>query len=446
MRDLILAMIIIPGGLIALRHPFVGAMLWTWISIMNPHRMAWGFAYDAKFGMFVALCTLIGVLMTKEKRNPLIGTPMIWMVILVVWMCITTVFAYSTAESVSQLEKVLKIDLMVLVTLMLVRTKREMYVYAWVLAFSLAFYGIKGGIFTLMSGGAHRVWGPSGSYIEENNALALALIVTIPLLRFLQMSLQQAWQRHAMTAAMVLCGISALGSHSRGALLAISAMLLIFWWRGKNKFGTGFVIILAAGLMLPFMPEEWWNRMATIQTYEEDQSAMGRINAWWMAWNLANDRFFGGGFAIYDGFIFSLYAPDPTFVVSAHSIYFTMLGEHGFVGLFIYLALWIATWRSAGWLRKNAGKDPESVWAVQLGGMAQVSLLGFAVGGAFLSLAYFDLPYNLAALVVAVRYWVQTRGWEREPIFEPNAKILGIPLFFGDKIVGPSKSVSGQPT
>ena len=68
--------------------------------------------------------------------------------------------------------------------------------------------------------------------------------------------------------------------------------------------------------------------------------------------------------------------------------------------------------------------------------MAQVSLAGFAVGGAFLSLAYFDYPYNLMALVVAARYWVENKGWERETEPEPLKKLFGIPLFFGDRLNG----------
>jgi probable O-glycosylation ligase (exosortase A-associated) len=173
--------------------------------------------------------------------------------------------------------------------------------------------------------------------------------------------------------------------------------------------------------------------MQSIQN-PEDQSAQGRINAWIMAYNIAKDNFFGGGFSIYNPFVYSMYAPDPSYVVSAHSIYFHMLGEHGFVGLFIYLMLWGSTWMSAGWLRKNARMDPDTEWCAQLGAMIQVSLVGFAVGGAFLSLAYFDLPYNLMALTIAVRFWVQSGAWKAEPAFEPNGRLLGVPLFFGDRL------------
>jgi len=436
MRDLALLMIIAPGCVIALRYPFVGAMLWTWVSIMNPHRLAWGFMYSAPVAMYIGLCTLVGLLLTKERRSPLIGAPTVWFVILIGWMCLTTAFAFNPQGSLTMLEKVLKIDLMVLVTLMLIRTKREIMVFAWILAISIAFYGTKGGIFTLMSGGGSRVYGPQDSYISENNALAVATIVVLPLLRFLQTTLARTWQKLAMTAAMVLCGVSILGSHSRGAMLAISAMLAVLWWRGKNKFVSGLVIVVVGSAALNFMPPEWWARMDTINTYE-DQSAMGRLNAWTMAFNIAKDNVFGGGFSIYNQAIYNRYAPDPTFVVSAHSIYFHMLGEHGFIGLFIYLCMWISTWMSAGWLRKHGRKQPETEWCAQLGGMIQVSLAGFAVGGAFLSLAYFDLPYNILALTVAVRLWVQHRAWEHEPKFEPKWRILGFPLFFGDRLSPP---------
>ena len=82
MRDLLLLLIVVPGGLLALRHPFVGAMMWTWISIMNPHRLAWSFMYDAPVALFIAVCTLVGLLSSQEKRSPFISPPVTWLVLL----------------------------------------------------------------------------------------------------------------------------------------------------------------------------------------------------------------------------------------------------------------------------------------------------------------------------------------------------------------------------
>ena len=91
------------------------------------------------------------------------------------------------------------------------------------------------------------------------------------------------------------------------------------------------------------------------------------------------------------------------------------MGEHGFIGLFLFILLWWLVWLSASGLRKlGKDKNPETKWASDLGAMCQVSMTGYAVGGAFLSLAYFDLPYNILVLVVLTKRWVDRKAWQEE--------------------------------
>ena len=120
--------------------------------------------------------------------------------------------------------------------------------------------------------------------------------------------------------------------------------------------------------------------------------------------------------------MFDRYAPVPEDVHAAHSIYFQVLGEHGFVGLSLFLLLWVLVWFGAGWLRRNGRLQPESAWTSDLGAMIQASLAGYAIGGAFLSLAYFDLPYNLMLLVVIAKRWVTEMAWEGEAAQLPVAR------------------------
>jgi probable O-glycosylation ligase (exosortase A-associated) len=164
------------------------------------------------------------------------------------------------------------------------------------------------------------------------------------------------------------------------------------------------------------MPDTWQQRMATIQNYERDSSALGRINAWVMAFNLANDRFFGGGFEVYTHSVFGRYAPAPDDVHAAHSIYFQVLGEHGWVGLLLFVLIGWFGLRTAAQLRKQALALPETLWVHHLTGMIQVSMVGYAVGGAFLSLAYFDLPYNILVMLVACRAWMAEERWHNESV------------------------------
>lgn len=415
MRDIAIFLPIALGSLVALRSPWVGILVWTWISIMNPHRLGYALT-NVPVAAIVGACTLVGLVFTREKQQPFVGAGPIVLLIFMAWMSLAYCFSFFREASTDMLIRVLKIDFMILVALMLLRDRKHIHLLAVVLAFSLGVLGLKGGLFTIATGGSYRVWGPEGSFIEGNNEIAVGFIVTIPLIRYVQMQLSGRfkWLRHALTAAMLLTAAAALGSQSRGALLGMGAMVFFLWLRGSNKLLGGVLMVVAGVLLVTFMPSTWSDRMNTIGTYQQDSSAMGRINAWWMAYNLACDNFFGGGYEIYTLSVFQRYAPDPTDVHAAHSIYFQVLGEQGFIGLFLFLLLWWIVWRDGGWLRKHAAANPETKWASDLGAMCQVSLIGYLVGGAFLSLTYFDLPYNLMVLVTAARYWVKTRGWERE--------------------------------
>jgi putative inorganic carbon (HCO3(-)) transporter len=142
--------------------------------------------------------------------------------------------------------------------------------------------------------------------------------------------------------------------------------------------------------------------MNTIKTYEQDSSALGRINAWTMAFNIAKDRPMGAGFATAAPVIYEKYAPDPSTVLVAHSIYFQVMGEHGFIGLALYLLFWIATFLFAAQLSRKARYYPDLAWCGELAKMIRVSLIGFLVGGAFLSLAYWDVPFYLMVVLVAM--------------------------------------------
>jgi probable O-glycosylation ligase (exosortase A-associated) len=154
--------------------------------------------------------------------------------------------------------------------------------------------------------------------------------------------------------------------------------------------------------------------MHTIKEYEEDGSAMGRINAWWLAFNIANRRITGAGFEAYTPETFAAFAPNPADIHVAHSIYFSVLGEHGYIGLILFLLVWVHTLRVAGKIRTKTRNRKDLEWLFHLAGMSQVALVGYAVGGAFLSLAYFDLPYNIMVIVVVAHRWLLEKSVNSE--------------------------------
>lgn len=428
MRDILVMSLVCAGALVALRRPWIGILVWVWVSIMNPHRFTYGFAYGAPVAAIVAACVLLGLLFhARERESPFKGPPVAWLAIFMVWITISWLMGISPEADYPQWDKVMKILLMTMVGLAVLRTKLHIFAFIWATTLSMGLLAAKGGIFTIASGGNYRVWGPVGSQIQDNNEFALACVMTIPLIRFLQMQLRAGWRRHLLTAWMILCVAAALGTHSRGSFLALLAMGAVLWWRGNRKFVGGIIILLVGLSLIAFMPDHWSERMATIGEYREDESAMGRFSAWWTAWGVAKDYPFGAGFNVARHELFAEYSPIypvTGMTHAAHSIYFQVLGNHGFVGLFIFVMVWVSTWFVAGWLRKHGRRQQQTAWASDLGGMVQVSLVGYLVGGAFLSLSYFDLPYNIMCMVVMAKAWMLKKAWEHEPTEPSGARFV----------------------
>jgi len=153
--------------------------------------------------------------------------------------------------------------------------------------------------------------------------------MVIPLFYFLYTFYQNPKVRFALVVCMLLIAISVVGTQSRGCLLAGGAVVAYLWWHSRKKIPAMIALMTVVAGLLAFAPDTWYERMGTISEYEEDGSAMGRINSWWYAFNVANDNITGAGFDSYSKSSFAIYAPDPNDVHAAHSIYFGVLADHG---------------------------------------------------------------------------------------------------------------------
>jgi len=422
MRDLLVTAMIFGALPFVFKRPWIGVLLWSWLSYMNPHRLAYGFAYDFPFAMIVAIVTITALLFSKEKKEMVWTRETVLLLMFIGWMLFTTFFAMYPELAWPEWNRIWKIQLFVVLTAIMINNRRKLDWLIWVLVLSLGFYGVKGGVFTIASGGSYHVWGPTGSFIGGNNELALAVIMMIPFVWYLRLQASNRWIRHGLAASMGLMAVSAIGSQSRGALLAIVTMGLMLWLKSRHKMVTGLLMSVVIVVLAFNLPQSWYDRMNTIQTYEEDASAQGRINAWHTAFNVASDRVIGGGFNMFTASTFRRYAPEPFQVHDAHSIYFEVLGEHGFLGLALFLLMWLFVWLTASRVIRFCRKDIDKKWAADLAAMAQVSLVGYAVGGAFLGLAYFDLPYHILIIIVLTAKFVGLYGKPQELLSVESAE------------------------
>lgn len=254
--------------------------------------------------------------------------------------------------------------------------------------------------------------------IADRNDFAVAINMCIPLVVYLIQVTQHKTVKLGLWGILLLNVVSVVGTGSRGGFIGLAILAVAFWLRSRFKIPLLMLALLALPLAYQSTPEDWRERQATIATAAaEDSSFIGRLWAWKISTLLALDHpLTGGGFkAVLDRRIWDYYAPftpDFTFLATppipedsgskaAHNIYFQVLGDHGFVGLFIFLSmLALALFTNI----RNASIETvdQHDWYHKLAGLLTLSLVGYGITGANVSLAYFDLLYTVLGIIAVM--------------------------------------------
>ena len=316
-------------------------------------------------------------------RFPWCGTTILWFLFLV-WISFTTLFALDADWAWAGWDRAMKIQLFALLTLCYFQSRERLTALLWVIVLSLGFFGFKGGLFTLFSQNTGLVWGPPGSYIEGNNELGLALVMIVPLAWHLFQYTANLWVRMGLAATMFLSFASMLGTYSRGCVLAAAAMVGFMALKSRHRLKLTLILIALLPMAIVTVPDEWIARVETIGNYEEDGSAMNRIWAWQHSIHVANARPLGGGIDFYSERAYRRFSPEIAQKIQTttgkfsgpHSIFFKVLGEHGWVGLTIYLLLGWSIYRCGSQVIRMTAGRPDLVWERDLAAMLQVSLVG----------------------------------------------------------------------
>ncbi|WP_417623529.1 putative O-glycosylation ligase, exosortase A system-associated [Paremcibacter congregatus] len=403
MRDIFIFSAVLCIMLAALRKPQIGILGWLWLSIMNPHKEAFGWIYSLPVLDMIAGVTFLSVLINFKKAEKAMLHPIaIILLIFYFWACMSTIFATSFDLSFPRWIYFSKTMIFILLMLLFLNKKHWIIASIFVFVFAVGLTGAKGGMFTIITGGGYRIWGAPGTAWGDNNGVSLAMLMVAPMIFALKDVLDKKILRLGVYGTSFLSFICILGTQSRGGLVGIIGVSMAFFVRTKHKLVMGVLIFICGLGVLAFMPDSWKSRMETIQTYEQDESASTRIIQWNYAVQLANERpILGHGF--YARFHQPLYQKYLTGIDknrSVHSVIFQILEEQGYIGLFIYLLLMVTAIVSAHKVSKQAKQRDDLKWASSLLYFSQFSIVGFAFNGLTINVAYLDLYYYLLAFIV----------------------------------------------
>jgi probable O-glycosylation ligase (exosortase A-associated) len=267
------------------------------------------------------------------------------------------------------------------------------------------------------------VLGPPDTFISGNTEIGLAIIMVIPLLLLLSRDEPRRWAKLGLRATVIFSIVAVLFTYSRGAVLGLAIIMPLMFLKSRLRLLVLPLALVAAllgqSIAEAVFPERWMARMGTVQTYEKDRSANMRLNSWIVSYRLALDYpLFGAGFRPFSPAVYLTYSPDEKWNTAqdAHSIYFQVLAEHGFVGLGLYLAMIASTLLSLRSIMRRTRRRPALKFYFDAAQMFEVSMLGFLTAGAFLSMSYFDLFFHLVAITALLKVLVAEQIAQEEPV------------------------------
>ena len=414
MRDIALALFVFGMIPFILMRPYVGLLVWSWLGYMNPYRLCYGFAISFPWVQLVAIVTLVSMLINRERRTIKSSSTIILLLLFFAWTTLTTFYAVQQDSAWQTWEQFGKTLIMVLVTFMLVNDRKRIHWLVWVIVVSIGFYGLKGGIFTALRGGAYHVYGPAKSFIADNNDLAQALCMILPLMRYLQLQASRKIVKLGLGVALFIVGIGILGTYSRGGLVALAVVCAALFLKGRKKIMLALVFVALGVTAYNFMPAQWMERMDTLHHADETDSMQTRMQSWEFATQVAlHSPLVGGGMNVYQSAtMWSRYGPEDAIPRAVHSVYFRVLGEQGFPGLVMFVGLLFVSWRNCAKVRRRTRDSPSDKWAFDLASMLQVSLLAFMTAGLATTSTYFDLSYQIMAMCVLLKEILEARTAE----------------------------------
>lgn len=253
------------------------------------------------------------------------------------------------------------------------------------------------------------------TFLGDGNDFSMSLCVLIAFGIELALGESVKWKRVLFWTLVAIIMLAIVGTQSRGASLGMATVLAYLWWRSPRK-AVGIVAICIAAIgLLVYAPSVYFQRMGTLANAQEESSAQGRIMAWKAGARMAASNVFGVGAGNFpNNFPKYRSADAPTRWMTAHSMYFLILGELGVLGLLMWLKILIGNVRANARLKDRLVTQDERITPevnadIRMLDMLSASVLGMAVAGAFLSVTYYPHMFMLTGLLVSARVVIAER-------------------------------------
>ncbi|MEP2236203.1 MAG: DUF5935 domain-containing protein [Alteripontixanthobacter sp.] len=435
MLDLFLFAFVMATLALGVKRPFIWVLAYLYIDILAPQKIGWVLMPAIPVSLIAFCAAFAGWLLTDSKRETSVSARQMLMVFLLIWCAITTgwsEFPIAAAEKWDWVWKALVFAIFLPFTL---TTRLRIEGAALVMVLTAGAIIISAGIKTVMGGGGYDVLAlfvRDNSGIYETSTLSTVAVAIIPLILWFTRHgtiFAPDWRVKLFCYSLVFaCLLTPVGTVARTGLLCIAVLMVLALRDVKRRA----MFVIAAGMLgivaLPFLPQSYYDRMATIGSYDGDQSASTRVAVWSWTLDYVEENPLGGGFDAYRANRFEYRMPvrggegNQTSVRyekvvdearAYHSSFFEMLGEQGWPGFFAWMLLQAMGLIQMERIRRRwrGRSGAREQWQAPLATSLQYAQIIYLVGATFQGIAY--QPFILMLIGVQIGLWTYCKRLDK---------------------------------
>ncbi|WP_339822870.1 putative O-glycosylation ligase, exosortase A system-associated [uncultured Parasphingorhabdus sp.] len=450
MRDLVFVGYLVALLFIAFKRPFLFTLIYAYVDIVAPQRLSYFMLNSIPLSLVVFALAFLGYMLADNKQDSRFSVRQGMMILLLIYCGYTTIQAEVPDAAMEKWDWVWKALVFAIFLPLTLRTKLRLEALALFMVLCAGTLIITGGIKTLASGGGYGVLVllvDNNSGLYEGSIISTVAICIIPLILWLAnygTIFPPDWRVKIFAYCLIFAALLIpIGTQARTGLVCIGVLAVLQLRFARHRLIYGGLAMALGLVAIPFLPQSFTERMATIENYEADQSASTRLAVWRWTIEYANQHPFGGGFDVYrinkltyelsevDVEQYEQWGIDPDDVDARliedesrafHSSYFEMLGEQGYPGLILWLLIHVGgIWRMEMLRRKYAKSEKQGEqWVAPLAIALQHGHIIFLVGALFVGIAYQPFIYMLVALQIGLDTYMSRRSAEarRQPIIK----------------------------
>ena len=417
------------GGIVILVEPFVGVLAYNLLAFLRPQDLFWGFD-DMRLTFLVSIPTLFagGIrILARGDFDFLKKKQCLFVLILWAFVYLSTQFGEFASPEPRWVSYYSKMFLIYFVTLAFVTSTKRLYLMTWVIMLSLGYLALWANNKYVFEGW-RIVHGPGrpGATLYDENDFAMTLVMATPFMWYIMRHVKHWLVRLSVLGLVPLTAHAVMVTFSRGGFLGLVTTLGIIALRERNKALR--VIMIAAGIafFVAYTGDRYRDRIFSIAEYEEDSSAMGRIESWETGLRMAlNQPIFGVGLNRY---VVAFPSYSEYYAREGHNAWIQMAAQCGLIAVGSYGMLVLLSYLSLRKARQRAVHlDPGNRDLVlTLSRAVEASLAGYLVCGLFLSVEDLQFFYTLVAMAQILDRTTEIRQ-EHSPAVPPPSAGPAVP-------------------